>query len=63
MTELTDVSGAFGYGGPILPGERVRLRGLRDDDPPALAQWGVGPGRMATLSSWGAPPSAAAARS
>ena len=26
MTELTDVSGAFGYGDSILVGERVRLR-------------------------------------
>ena len=31
MTELTDVSGAFGYGDSILVGERVRLRGVRDD--------------------------------
>ena len=29
MTELTDVSGAFGYGDSILVGERVRLRGVR----------------------------------
>jgi hypothetical protein len=27
MTELTDVSGAFGYSDSILAGERVRLRG------------------------------------
>ena len=39
MTELTDVSGAFGYGDSILVGERVRLRGTRDDDLPALAKW------------------------
>jgi hypothetical protein len=29
MTELTEVSGAFGYGDSILAGERVRLRGNR----------------------------------
>ena len=62
MTELTDVSGAFGYGDSILVGERVRLRGVRDDDLPALAKWEMDPGRMATLSSWVAPPSEAAAK-
>jgi len=61
MTELTDVSGAFGYGDSILVGERVRLRGVRDDDLPTLAKWQLDPGRMATLSSWVAPPSEAAA--
>ena len=62
MTELTDVSGAFGYGDSILVGERVRLRGVRDDDLPALATWEMDPGRMATLSSSVAPPSEAAAK-
>src|SRR5215471_12480073 len=62
MTELTDVSGAFGYGDSILAGERVRLRGVRDDDLPTLAKWEMDPGRMATLSNWVAPPSEAAAR-
>jgi RimJ/RimL family protein N-acetyltransferase len=62
MTELTDVSGAFGYGDSILAGERVRLRGVRDDDLPALASWAMDPGRMATLSSQVAPPSEAAAK-
>jgi RimJ/RimL family protein N-acetyltransferase len=62
MTELTDVSAAFGYGDSILVGERVRLRGVRDDDLPALAAWEMDPGRMATLSSWVAPPSEAGAR-
>jgi hypothetical protein len=38
MTELTDVSGAFGYGDSILVGDLVRLRGVRDDDLPALAK-------------------------
>ena len=50
MTELTDVSGAFGYGDSILVGDRVRLRGVRDDDLPTLAKWEMDPGRMATLS-------------
>jgi hypothetical protein len=38
----------------------VRLRGVRDDNLPALAK--MDPGRMATLSSWVAPPSEAAAK-
>jgi len=62
MTELTDVSGAFGYGDSILVGERVRLRGVRDDDLPALAKWEMDPGRLATLSHWVAPSSEAAAK-
>jgi RimJ/RimL family protein N-acetyltransferase len=62
MTELTDVSGAFSYGDSILVGERVRLRGVRDDDLPTLAKWQMDPGRMATLSHWVAPPSEAAAK-
>jgi hypothetical protein len=45
MTELTDVSGAFGYGDSILAGERVRLRGVRDGDLPMLAKWEMDPGR------------------
>src|ERR1700745_1960713 len=62
MTELTDVSGAFGYGDSILVGERVRLRGLRDDDLPVLATWEMDPGRLTTLSNRLTPPSEAAAR-
>jgi RimJ/RimL family protein N-acetyltransferase len=62
MTELTDVPGAFGYGDSILAGERVRLRGVRDDDLAALAKWEMDPGRMATLSNWVVPMSEAAAR-
>ena len=62
MTELTDDSGAFGYGESILVGERVRLRGVRDDDLPTLAKWEMDPGRMAMLSSLVAPPSEAAAK-
>jgi RimJ/RimL family protein N-acetyltransferase len=62
MTELTDVPGAFGYGDSILVGDRVRLRGVRDDDLPTLAKWEMDPGRMTTLSSLVAPPSEAAAK-
>jgi RimJ/RimL family protein N-acetyltransferase len=62
MTELTDTPGAFGYGDAILTGERVRLRGVREDDLPALAKWEMDSGRMATQSSWVIPPSEAAAK-
>jgi RimJ/RimL family protein N-acetyltransferase len=62
MTELNDVESAFAYGDSVLVGERVRLRGLREDDLPTLARWEMDPGRMATLSSWVAPPSEAAAK-
>lgn len=62
MTTLTDVESAFAYGDSILVGERVRLRGLREDDLPTLAKWEMDAGRMATLSNWVAPPSEAAAK-
>jgi len=62
MTELSDVEGAFAYGDSVLVGERVRLRGLREGDLQTLARWEMDPGRMATLSSWVAPPSEAAAK-
>jgi RimJ/RimL family protein N-acetyltransferase len=62
MAELTDDSEAFGYGDSILVGERVRLRGVLDDDLPTLAKWEMDPGRMATLSNWVVPPSEAAAK-
>jgi len=62
MAELNDGEGAFAYGDSILIGERVRLRGLRDDDLPRLARWEMDPGRMATLSNWVVPPSEAAAK-
>ena len=62
MTELTDVPGAFGYGDSILAGERVRLRGVRDDDLPSLAKWEMDPGRTATLKNWVVPPSEASAK-
>jgi RimJ/RimL family protein N-acetyltransferase len=62
MTVFTDIPGAFGYGDSILVGERVRLRGVRDDDLPTLAQWEMDPGRMVTLSTRVAPESEAAAK-
>ena len=62
MTELIDVSSAFGYGDSILAGERVRLRGVLDDDLPTLAKWEMDPGRLTTLSNWVVPPSEAAAK-
>jgi RimJ/RimL family protein N-acetyltransferase len=62
MTELTDVPAAFGYGDSILSGDRVRLRGVRDDDVPTLARWEMDAGRMATLSHWVVPPSETATR-
>jgi RimJ/RimL family protein N-acetyltransferase len=62
MTELTDVSGAFDYGDSILAGERVRLRGVREEDLSALARWEMDAGRMTTQSTWVAPPSEAAAK-
>jgi RimJ/RimL family protein N-acetyltransferase len=62
MTELIDVESAFAYGDSVLVGQRVRLRGLREDDLQTLARWEMDPGRMTTLSSWVAPPSEAAAK-
>ena len=62
MTELTDVPGAFGYGDSILVGERVRLRGVRDDDLSTLAKWEMDPGRTATLKNRVVPPSEASAK-
>src|SRR5580704_9892363 len=62
MTELTDASRAFSYGDSILVGERVRLRGVRDDDLPTLAKWEMDPGRTATLKNWVVPPSEASAK-
>ena len=62
MSELTDASQAFSYGDSILVGERVRLRGVRDDDLPMLAKWEMDPGRTATLRNWVIPPSEASAK-
>jgi RimJ/RimL family protein N-acetyltransferase len=62
MTELIDASSAFAYGDSILVGDRVRLRGVREDDLPTLARWEMDAGRLATLSDWVVPPSEAAAK-
>ena len=62
MTELTEMSGAFDYGDSILVGQRVRLRGVRDDDLPALARWEMDAGRMVTQSTLVLPPSEAVAK-
>jgi len=62
VTELTDVEKAFAYGDLLLVGERVCLRGVRDEDLPRLARWEMDPARMATLSNWVVPPSEAAAK-
>jgi RimJ/RimL family protein N-acetyltransferase len=62
MTEFTDASGAFDYGDSLLIGERVRLRGVREDDLPTLARWDMDAGRSVTLTDRVAPPSEAAAR-
>jgi RimJ/RimL family protein N-acetyltransferase len=60
MTELTDVSSAFAYGDSLLTGERVRLRGVRDEDLATLARWDMDPGRQGTLSNFIVPGSEAA---
>jgi RimJ/RimL family protein N-acetyltransferase len=62
MTELTDMSSAFAYGDSLLTGERVRLRGVRDEDLGTLARWDQDTGRQATLSHWIVPWSEAAGR-
>jgi RimJ/RimL family protein N-acetyltransferase len=62
MTEFTEASDAFSYGDSILVGERVRLRGVRDDDLPDLAKWEMDAGRMTTLTNRVAPMSEAAAK-
>lgn len=62
VRELTDVDSAFGYGDSLLVGERVRLRGLRDDDLPTLAKWEMDPARQATGSNWVIPASEATAK-
>ena len=62
MTELIDPSTAFAYGDSILIGERVRLRGVLDDDLATLARWDMDPGRLTTLTDRVAPQSEAAAR-
>jgi len=62
MIELSDATTAFAYGDSILAGERVRLRGVLDDDLATLARWDQDPGRLTTLTDRVAPQSEAAAR-
>ncbi len=46
---LHDHNAAFSYASGLLVGERVRLRGTRDDDLPTLAKWEMHSVCMATL--------------
>jgi RimJ/RimL family protein N-acetyltransferase len=62
MTEITDVSSAFAYGDSLLAGERVRLRGVREDEVATLARWEMDAGRSVTLNDRVAPQSEAAAK-
>ena len=62
MTEFTDVSSAFDYGDSLLVGDRVRLRGVREDEVATLARWEMDAGRDVTLMDRVAPPSEAAAK-
>lgn len=62
MTEITDVASAFAYGDSLLVGERVRLRGVREDEVATLARWEMDAGRSVTLNDRVAPQSEAAAK-
>ena len=62
MTELRDQDDAFTYGDELLLGERVRLRGTRDSDLPALAAWLMDPAIKATQAAVVLPRSEAATR-
>lgn len=62
MTVLTNVETAFAYGESLMVGERVRLRGLREDDLPILARWEMDPARLTTGTNWVLPASEAAAK-
>lgn len=62
MTEITDVASAFAYGDSLLAGERVRLRGAREDEVATLARWEMDPGTSVTLNDRVAPRSEAAAK-
>ena len=57
MTELTDFSSAFAYGDSLLAGDRVRLRGVREDDLPTLAKAEMDAGILVTLADRVVPPS------
>src|SRR6202046_3758923 len=62
MTELTDFSSAFAYGDSLLAGDRVRLRGVREDDLSTLAKVEMDAGILVTLADRLVPPSEAAAK-
>jgi RimJ/RimL family protein N-acetyltransferase len=62
MTELRDHDDAFTYGDELLVGQRVRLRGTRDDDLPVLAAWMMDPAVKATQAATVLPRSEAATR-
>ena len=62
MTEITDVASAFAYGDSLLAGDRVRLRGVREDEVATLARWEMDPGPSTTLNDRVAPQSEAAAK-
>jgi RimJ/RimL family protein N-acetyltransferase len=59
---LDDHDAAFGYADALLVGERVRLRGTREDDLPALARWLMDPAIRSTQSNIVLPLSEATAR-
>lgn len=62
MADLSDTNSAFAYGDSLLNGERVRLRGVRDEDLSLLARWEMDPGRMVTSMHQVRPPSETTAR-
>ena len=62
MTEITDAASAFDYGDSLLAGQRVRLRGVHDDELGTLARWEMDAGRSVTLNHRVAPQSEAASR-
>ncbi|TFV56462.1 N-acetyltransferase [Geodermatophilus sp. DF01-2] len=56
------VEQAVAYGGQVLSGERLRLRGLREDDLPDLVRWWQDPELGVLQKGSVSPPSEAAAR-
>jgi len=63
MVELRDNDDAFAYGDALLVGDRVRLRGTRESDLPALAAAMMDPAIRVTQSHTATPLSEATARS
>jgi len=63
MSVLNDHDDAFAYADELLVGERVRLRGTREEDLPALAAALMDPAIRASQSNTAAPLSEAAGRS